>query len=197
MGNVLAANVSPLSIASAYNLTSGNNDGKMLLWKLTRTMKAAGWVYKSSGAGAVPIVTIASGSNGVSLPQATINVSSVAGLGFPNAGGNILVLTSAGLQTVAYSGASGNSRPRISTSMLPNTRPMARRATKSGGKAPSYRRAAQPAGRWPAARAISSSTVMRRKATPAAAAARLPACISCPGSWRSWHAPAGAVRPGR
>lgn len=49
--------------------------------------------------------TIASGSNGQSLPQATINVASTAG--FPTAG-NICVTTAAGVQNVIYTGISGN-----------------------------------------------------------------------------------------
>lgn len=48
--------------------------------------------------------TIAAGSNGASLPQATINVASTTG--FP-ASGSIFVLTGAGAQTVTYTGTTG------------------------------------------------------------------------------------------
>lgn len=51
MGNVVAANVSPYTLASIPHGSAANTDGKMMLWKLTRTMKAAGWTYKSSGNG--------------------------------------------------------------------------------------------------------------------------------------------------
>lgn len=52
MGNILAANVPPISLASMPLGNAGiATDGKMMLWKLTRTMKAAGWIYKSSGIG--------------------------------------------------------------------------------------------------------------------------------------------------
>jgi hypothetical protein len=50
--------------------------------------------------------TIAAGSNGASLPQATINVASTAG--FP-ASGSIAVITSLGMQSVNYSGTTGTS----------------------------------------------------------------------------------------
>lgn len=50
--------------------------------------------------------TIAAGSNGASLPQATINVASTTG--FP-ASGSIAVITSLGLQSVNYSGTTGTS----------------------------------------------------------------------------------------
>lgn len=49
--------------------------------------------------------TVASGSNGAALPQATINVASTAG--FPTAG-NLAVNTSTGVQNVIYTGISGN-----------------------------------------------------------------------------------------
>jgi hypothetical protein len=49
--------------------------------------------------------TIASGSNGVSLPQAMINVASAAG--FPNSAGTIFVSTSKGVQAVTYTGTTG------------------------------------------------------------------------------------------
>lgn len=48
--------------------------------------------------------TIAAGSNGQSLPQATINVASTTG--FPTAG-TIFVVTSGGSQTVTYTGTTG------------------------------------------------------------------------------------------
>src|SRR5574339_291504 len=51
MGNVVAPNVPPIALASMPYSSSANVDGKMMLWKLTRTMKAAGWSYKSSGNG--------------------------------------------------------------------------------------------------------------------------------------------------
>jgi hypothetical protein len=50
--------------------------------------------------------TIAAGSNGQSLPQATINVASTSG--FPTSGA-IAVATSDGVQTVAYTGVTGTS----------------------------------------------------------------------------------------
>lgn len=52
-------------------------------------------------------VTIASGSNGLSLPQATINTSTFPSA-FPTGGGTIYVTTSAGVQAVTYTGTSGS-----------------------------------------------------------------------------------------
>jgi hypothetical protein len=49
MGNVVTANLSPYALASLPGQT--NVDGKLMLWRMTRAMKAAGWVYKSSGNG--------------------------------------------------------------------------------------------------------------------------------------------------
>lgn len=106
MSNVLAANVSPLTLASLPIGSSGTaTDGKMMLWKLTRTMKAAGWVYKSSGTGNtagtlgkdIPLSTTC--NNTLTLPQATITVISTTG--FPTSG-VIFVVTAAGTQTVTY-----------------------------------------------------------------------------------------------
>jgi hypothetical protein len=51
MGNVVSANNSVYQVANIPFGSSANTDGKFLLWKLTRTMKAAGWTYKSSGNG--------------------------------------------------------------------------------------------------------------------------------------------------
>jgi hypothetical protein len=51
--------------------------------------------------------TIASGSNGASLPQAAINVASTTG--FPSPSGTILVTTANGGQTVKYTGVTSNS----------------------------------------------------------------------------------------
>jgi hypothetical protein len=58
------------------------------------------WLYWYGGAGGF-YTTITSGSNGQSLPQATINVVSTAGFA---ASGTILVITSGGQQTVTYTG---------------------------------------------------------------------------------------------
>lgn len=51
MGNVVSANNSVYQVANIPFGSSANTDGKFQLWKLTRTMKAAGWTYKSSGNG--------------------------------------------------------------------------------------------------------------------------------------------------
>ena len=107
MGNVLAANVPPTALASLPNVTNGMCDGKMMLWKLTRVMKAAGWVYKSSGKGNVTGTLGKDASlsttcnNTLTLPQATITVISTTG--FP-VSGTIFVVTAAGTQTVTYTG---------------------------------------------------------------------------------------------
>lgn len=54
--------------------------------------------------------TIASGSNGQSLPQAVIDVASTAGANLPSAG-TIYVTTSNGPQTVSYTGITGGGTP--------------------------------------------------------------------------------------
>lgn len=59
------------------------------------------------GVGTSTSTTIAVGSNGQSLPQATINVASTTG--FPSSG-TILVFTSGGYQTVTYAGTSGGTQ---------------------------------------------------------------------------------------
>ena len=99
------------------------------IWKLTRVMKAAGWdtvahsdgTTKTSsgsngndswGSNSDPMsdtyasitTTIAAGSNGASLPQATINVASAASF---SASGTISVLSSSGWQNVTYTGTTG------------------------------------------------------------------------------------------
>lgn len=51
--------------------------------------------------------TIASGSNGANLPQATINVAATGGTPAFPAAGTIFVTTSSGVQTVQYTGVSG------------------------------------------------------------------------------------------
>lgn len=56
------------------------------------------------GVGTSTSTTIAAGSNGQSLPQATINVASTAGFA---TSGTILVFTSGGYQTVTYTGTTG------------------------------------------------------------------------------------------
>ncbi len=67
MGNVVAANFYPYSYYpyGYYNTTSvqeitntAPNDGHQVIWKLTRTMKAAGWIHKASGIGHNSISTI-------------------------------------------------------------------------------------------------------------------------------------------
>lgn len=66
------------------------------------------------GAYTVARTTIAAGSNGASLPQATINVASTAvnlttgSVAFPSSG-TIYVTTAAGVQTVTYTGVTGTS----------------------------------------------------------------------------------------
>lgn len=61
----------------------------------------------SLNTGQIITTTIASGSNGASLPQGTINVDSTTGF---LASGNLFINSSAGIQTVAYTGTSdGNS----------------------------------------------------------------------------------------
>jgi hypothetical protein len=55
---------------------------------------------------AAPATTIASGSNGAVLPQATINVASISGVTWP-AVGTVTVTTSAGPQQVSYQGITG------------------------------------------------------------------------------------------
>lgn len=60
-----------------------------------------------SGPVTLPFVTtIASGSNGATLPQATIYVADTSQ--FPTAGGTIFVTTTGGVQSVVYTGISGN-----------------------------------------------------------------------------------------
>lgn len=56
----------------------------------------------------VASTTIASGSNGLSLPQSTINVASTGGFDTSQSG-TILVTTGAGVQTVTYTGTTGTS----------------------------------------------------------------------------------------
>ena len=53
-----------------------------------------------------PSTTIAAGSNGLSLPQATINVASTTGFA---TSGTLNVVTSTGIQTVTYTGTTGTS----------------------------------------------------------------------------------------
>jgi len=55
---------------------------------------------------AAPETTIAAASNGVALPQATINVASIAAVNWPPVG-TVKVTTSAGVQQVAYTGITG------------------------------------------------------------------------------------------
>ena len=71
------------------------------LWEGTITLGAM------QGTGSwIPATTVASTSNGVSLPVGIINVASTTGFA---ASGTLLVNTSAGPQQVAYTGISGNS----------------------------------------------------------------------------------------
>lgn len=94
------------------------------VWKLTRTMKAAGWTYKASGITALKDtsgtatsdlwggaadpttdtytnISTTTNSGSVSLPQTTITVASTTG--FPDSG-TISVGTSLGWQDVTYTG---------------------------------------------------------------------------------------------
>lgn len=80
------------------------NNAFSALWKLSRVMKTAGWIYKAGSAGTVASSTIAAGSNGLSLPTSTIALASSAG--FPTTGGSVLIGT---LNTIVfYTGVSGN-----------------------------------------------------------------------------------------
>lgn len=68
------------------------------------TLVYTGSDFSSVQAGVEPKTTIAVGSNGAELPQATINVASTAQLGLE---GEVLVETDEGMQVVAYTGRTG------------------------------------------------------------------------------------------
>jgi hypothetical protein len=86
---------------SFYTLDSSGGHFSVI-WKLTRMMKAAGWTYKASSDGLS--TTIAAGSNGAALPQATINVASTSG--FP-ASGKITIAAGGTNTEVTYTGTTG------------------------------------------------------------------------------------------
>lgn len=105
-----------VSIPVATRTVSSSDNGRILVLKSTAnpTSNSGCFVITNfdsgtnsyvvdfrSGAYLSGATSIASGSNGASLPQATINVASTTG--FPSSG-TILVTTTAGIQTVAYTG---------------------------------------------------------------------------------------------
>lgn len=86
--------ISPTPIRAGYTTIRGTIGGQVY----TASNLAAAGVL------APPTTTIAAGSNGLSLPQATINVASTnVNPSFPDSG-QILVTTSGGQQTVTYTG---------------------------------------------------------------------------------------------
>jgi len=113
-----ATNTSPIQITTsvANALTTGQtvtiygvlgNTAANGTWTITVINNQNFTLDNSAGNGAfVGATTIAAGSNGFSLPQATINVASTAG--FPSSG-VIYVITSGGAQTVNYTGTTGTS----------------------------------------------------------------------------------------
>lgn len=111
--------------ATNFALTSSSNSFNAL-WKLTRAMKAAGWTYRASGSGTTKDTTglaandlwgtsgtpltdtytsvgtyVLPASNAVTLPTGTINVNSTTSFA---GNGNIVIATSQGWQTIAYTG---------------------------------------------------------------------------------------------
>jgi hypothetical protein len=122
MSNVIFPNFTAVNSTNAFNI----------LWKLSRAMKKAGWIYKSSGNGSSkdtsgtasndlwggntdPATDIYAGIGTVStggpqnLPAASINATNPQTAGFPTSG-TILVATSAnGWQTITYTGTTSTS----------------------------------------------------------------------------------------
>lgn len=77
----------------------------------TGNMVAGYGIYQNQSAAATscPVTTIASTSNGISLPTSTINLTSSTGFsGSATAAGIALIMTSAGAQKILFTGISGN-----------------------------------------------------------------------------------------
>lgn len=113
IGNLMPNN-SPNSLVDSQNgMTKTNGFSRMTTDPngVVKFDSAASQLVGNLGSGtdktiSGAITTIASGSNGASLPQATINVASATNF---TASGTILVTTAAGVQTVTYTGKTGTS----------------------------------------------------------------------------------------
>lgn len=91
----------PLAVAQAPGVNGPFIRGENLTQAVTQAQgELLGYLFDA----AAQNTTIAAGSNGSSLPQATISVASTTGF---NTSGTILVTTSAGVQTVTYTGTTG------------------------------------------------------------------------------------------
>ena len=121
MSNVIFANFKPVTTTNAFNI----------LWKLSRAMKKAGWIYKSSGNGSSkdtsgnaandlwgantdpandtysPESTVSTGAQ--TLPTATLNATNPQTAGFPTSGTLQVATSTNGWQTVTYTGTNTTS----------------------------------------------------------------------------------------
>jgi hypothetical protein len=90
-------------------MSLGAASSKKMSLLVTAGVTAPAWIF-AAGATRFDVTTafttIAAGSNGASLPQSTIFVANQVG---PGTGGTIYVTTSAGTQTVTYTGRTGTS----------------------------------------------------------------------------------------
>ena len=93
-----------VSVPVFKRTVTASDIGRILVLKSTAFPTKNAGLFKISSINAGNVTTIAAASNGASLPQGTINVVSTTG--FP-ASGTIFVVTSAGTQTVTYTGGGG------------------------------------------------------------------------------------------
>ena len=111
-GNPAAVGFNPFNVTNSYTIYfppgiykvtkslnwTGNYGNSLKIVGHNAGAEFGSWLYWYGGAGGFS-TTITAGSNGVSLPTGTINVVSTAGFA---TSGTILVITSSGQQTVAY-----------------------------------------------------------------------------------------------
>lgn len=121
MSNVIFPNVQPVTVQNPFSL----------LWKLSRAMKKAGWIYKSSGNGSSkdtsgtaandlwggntdpaldPYAAIGTVSTGAqTLPTVTLTATNPQTAGFPTSGTLQVATSTNGWQTVTYTGTTAAS----------------------------------------------------------------------------------------